>query len=258
MDQITLGDVSITRVWEYYGPVDMTPQTFFPESPQQAWEENSSWLAPHFLDSETQIVNSAIQTWLLRSGGKNILIDTGVGNHKERPYAPVWSHLDTDFLSNLARAGVRADDVDIVVNTHLHIDHVGWNTYLDGRTWVPTFPNATYLMPKTDFDFWNPANGYKPLLGRGNQNVFEDSVAPVHEAGLTLLWGSTPERLGSVSTITLSLLADESGLPRKLISPGQRLLLHAERLDAALQTIGTFLMPMTAAKPQCPADGRGL
>ncbi|MGO4248411.1 MBL fold metallo-hydrolase [Paenarthrobacter sp. RAF54_2] len=128
MDQITLGDVTITRVWEYYGPVDMTPQAFFPESSQQAWEDNSSWLAPHFLDSETQIVNSAIQTWLLRSGGKNILIDTGAGNHKERHYAPVWSHLNTDFLSNLARAGVRAEDVDIVVNTPPHrprrVEHV--------------------------------------------------------------------------------------------------------------------------------------
>lgn len=72
---------------------------------------------------------------------------------------------------------------------------------------------------------------------------------------LDVYGSSTPERLGSVSTITLSLLADESGLPRKLISPGQRLLLHAERLDAALQTIGTILMPITAAKPQCPADG---
>jgi glyoxylase-like metal-dependent hydrolase (beta-lactamase superfamily II) len=78
--------------------------------------------------------------------------------------------------------------VDIVVNTHLHVDHVGWNTYLDGRTWVPTFPNATYLISKPDFDFWNPANEHKPLLGRGNQNVFEDSVAPIHEAGLTTLW----------------------------------------------------------------------
>lgn len=75
-----------------------------------------------------------------------------------------------------------------MINTHLHIDHVGWNTYLDGRTWVPTFPNATYLMAKADFDYWNPANEIKTLLGRGNQNVFEDSVAPVHEAGLTLLW----------------------------------------------------------------------
>ncbi|MEU5742195.1 MBL fold metallo-hydrolase, partial [Streptomyces tendae] len=88
----------------------------------------------------------------------------------------------------LARAGVRPEDVDIVINTHLHIDHVGWNTYLDGRTWVPTFPNATYLMAKADFDYWNPANEIKTLLGRGNQNVFEDSVAPVHQAGLAQLW----------------------------------------------------------------------
>jgi glyoxylase-like metal-dependent hydrolase (beta-lactamase superfamily II) len=188
MKHIILGNVSITRVWEYFGSVEMTPDTFFPESSKEVWETGTDWLAPHFLDSETNIVNSAIQTWLLRSEGRTILVDTGVGNHKERPYAPVWSHLETDFLANLARAGVRPEDVDIVINTHLHIDHVGWNTYLDGRRWVPTFPNATYLMPKDDFDFWNPENGHQPLLGRGNQNVFEDSVAPVHQAGQTQLW----------------------------------------------------------------------
>lgn len=187
-NQITLGDVTITRIWEYYGSVEMTSETFFPESSPHTWKKHSSWLEPHFVAPETRIVNSAIQTWLLRSEGRNILIDTGVGNHKERPYSPVWSRLDTGFLDNLAGAGVRPEDVDVVVNTHLHVDHVGWNTYLDGRTWVPTFPNATYLIPKADFDFWNPVNEHKPVLGRGNQNVFEDSVAPVHEAGLTTLW----------------------------------------------------------------------
>jgi glyoxylase-like metal-dependent hydrolase (beta-lactamase superfamily II) len=100
----------------------------------------------------------------------------------------VWSRLDTDYLDNLAAAGVRPEDVDIVVNTHLHVDHVGWNTRLDGRTWVPTFPNATYLMTRRDFEFWDPANEHESVLGRGNQNVFEDSVAPVHQAGQTLLW----------------------------------------------------------------------
>ncbi|MFD5801279.1 MBL fold metallo-hydrolase [Streptomyces sp. NPDC127020] len=188
MERIELGNVGVTRVWEYFGPVDMTPETFFPEVPKDVWDRRRDWLEPHFLDSRTNIVNSAIQTWLLRSEGKNILVDTGVGNHKERPYAPVWSRLDTDFLANLARAGVEPEDVDVVINTHLHIDHVGWNTYLDGRNWVPTFPNATYLMPRDDFEFWNPENGHRPLLGRGNQNVFEDSVAPVHRAGQTLLW----------------------------------------------------------------------
>ncbi|MGR6920430.1 MBL fold metallo-hydrolase [[Actinomadura] parvosata] len=166
----------------------MTPETFFPQSSPRTWEEHSSWLEPHFVDPGTRIVNSAIQTWLLRSEGRVILVDTGVGNHKERPYAPVWSRLDTGFLDNLAAAGVRPEDVDVVVNTHLHVDHVGWNTFLDGRSWVPTFPNATYLIARADFDFWNPANEHRSVLGRGNQNVFEDSVAPVHEAGLTTLW----------------------------------------------------------------------
>ncbi|MFC8366874.1 MULTISPECIES: MBL fold metallo-hydrolase [unclassified Streptomyces] len=188
MDHITLGNVTITRVWEYFGSVEMTPDTFFPGSPEEVWNDGASWLTPHFLDSENNVVNSAIQTWLLRSEGRTILVDTGVGNHKDRPYAPVWNRLETGFLASLARAGVEPEDVDIVINTHLHIDHVGWNTYLNGRQWVPTFPNATYLMPKDDFDFWNPENDHKPLLGRGNQNVFEDSVAPVHQAGQTLLW----------------------------------------------------------------------
>ncbi|MEV6715338.1 MBL fold metallo-hydrolase [Lentzea sp. NPDC051208] len=184
MDTIELGDVSVTRVWEYYGSVEMTPEVFFPESSRQVWED----VAPEFLDPATGNVRAAVQTWLLRSEGRTILVDTGVGNHKERPYAPVWSHLTTDFLGNLARADVRPEDVDVVVNTHLHIDHVGWNTRLEDRAWVPTFPNATYLMPKDDFDFWNPANNRTAVLGRGNQNVFEDSVAPVHQAGLTRLW----------------------------------------------------------------------
>lgn len=188
MEQIKLGNVTITRVWEYYGSVEITPDAFFPDSSKEVWETGRPWLAPHFLDSETNIVNSAIQTWLLRSEGKTILVDTGVGNHKERPYAPVWGHRETDFLANLARAGVAPEDVDIVINTHLHIDHVGWNTYLHERQWVPTFPNATYLMPKDDFEFWNPENGHKTVFGRGNQNVFEDSVTPVHQAGQTLLW----------------------------------------------------------------------
>ncbi|MBT2212293.1 MULTISPECIES: MBL fold metallo-hydrolase [Actinomadura] len=187
-EQITLGGVGVTRVKEFYGSVEMTPGQFFPGSPGGSWEEHRGWLAPDFWNPETDECRSAIQTWLLRSEGRTILVDTGVGNHKDRPYAPVWSRRDTAYLDNLAAAGVRPEDVDIVVNTHLHIDHVGWNTRLDGRDWVPTFPNATYLMTRRDFEFWDPANGNGSVLGRGNQNVFEDSVAPVHRAGLAHLW----------------------------------------------------------------------
>ncbi|MER7344544.1 MBL fold metallo-hydrolase [Streptomyces aurantiacus] len=184
-----MGDVSVTRVIEYCGPVGLTPATFFPGIPADAWRgEEAAWLRPDFLDGGTGVVRSAVQTWLLRSEGRNILIDTGVGNHKERPYSPVWAHRDTGYLDRLAAAGVTPQDVDVVVNTHLHVDHVGWNTRLEGRSWVPTFPRAVHLMARDDFDFWNPANGHRSVLGRGNQNVFEDSVAPVREAGQTLLW----------------------------------------------------------------------
>ncbi|GAB2485024.1 MBL fold metallo-hydrolase [Promicromonospora xylanilytica] len=224
MHEIVLGDVTVTRVMEYFGPVGMTPDTFFPESPDGAWQRNESWLAPDFVDPHTHVCQSAIQTWLLRSEGRTILVDTGVGNHKERPYSPVWSRLNTDFLGNLARAGVRPEGVDLVINTHLHVDHVGWNTYLDDRSWVPTFPNATYLMPRPDFDFWDPAGGHEPNLGRGNQNVFEDSVAPVHAAGQALLWDDSHQidsnlrlDLAPGHTPGSSVVTLESGTDRALL-----------------------------------------
>ncbi|MFF0747192.1 MBL fold metallo-hydrolase [Streptomyces sp. NPDC004111] len=187
-EQITLGDITVTRVREFYGSAGMSPGEFFPDSPEGSWAEHRDWLAPDFWNLRTDECRTAIQSWLLRSEGRTILVDTGVGNHKDRPYAQVWSRRNTDYLDSLAAAGVRPEDVDIVVNTHLHIDHVGWNTRLDGRFWVPTFPKATYLMARRDFEFWDPANGYTSVLGRGNQNVFEDSVTPVHRAGLTHLW----------------------------------------------------------------------
>lgn len=187
MQSITLGDVEVTRVLEFHGRA-MAVDEFFPEIPAEEFEAERSWLDPDFWSPADNGFVSAVQTWVLRSAGRTILVDTGVGNHKERPYSPHWRHLNTDYLGNLARAGVRPEDVDIVVNTHLHVDHVGWNTRLVGRDWVPTFPNATYLLPRADFEYWNPMGEHRPKRALSHQNVFEDSVAPVHQAGLTELW----------------------------------------------------------------------
>ncbi|MFB8347730.1 MBL fold metallo-hydrolase [Streptomyces niveus] len=184
--EITLGDVTITRVEETHGPI-MPADQFFPDLPEQAWKDHRETLVPDHLGADDGMVHAAMQTWLLRSEGRTILVDTGVGNDKSRPAVASWDHLSLDYLGNLARAGVRPEDVDLVINTHLHVDHVGWNTRLSDGTWIPTFPNATYLMPRADFEFWNPANN-PDITGGVNENVFEDSVAPVHEAGLTLLW----------------------------------------------------------------------
>ncbi|WP_067840433.1 MBL fold metallo-hydrolase [Nocardia lijiangensis] len=187
MNEIVLGDVTVSRVEEMHGPVGMTPDQFFPGSPDQHWDEQRQMLVPDHLDPVDNIVQVAMQTWALRSEGRIILVDTGIGNGKTRPAVEAWDHLDLGYLANLAAAGIAPEDVNLVINTHLHVDHVGWNTRLVDGQWVPTFPNATYLMPRADYEHWNPANNPN-ITGGVNENVFEDSVAPVHAAGQVQLW----------------------------------------------------------------------
>ncbi|MGH3210533.1 MAG: MBL fold metallo-hydrolase [Trebonia sp.] len=183
---ITLGSVTVTRVEEMHGPV-MPADQFFPDMPEEAWKEYRETLVPDHLGADDNMVVAAMQTWVLRSGGRTILVDTAIGNDKVRPAVAAWDHLRLDYLGNLARAGVRPADVDLVVNSHLHTDHIGWNTQLADGAWVPTFPNATYLMPRVDFEYWNPANN-PGIAGGVNENAFEDSVAPVLDAGQVKLW----------------------------------------------------------------------
>jgi glyoxylase-like metal-dependent hydrolase (beta-lactamase superfamily II) len=187
MDTITLGDVEISRVFERR--VTRMPRVVvFPDTDPELWRRNAGWLEPDFFDAGADDVVFSMQTWVLRSEGRTILVDTGVGNGKERPAMPAFHRLDTDFLDSLSAAGVRPDDVDLVVCTHVHGDHVGWNTYRSGDEWLPTFRNARYVISRADFDYWNPANGHPTRSGPRMANVFEDSVAPVHRSGQTVLW----------------------------------------------------------------------
>lgn len=201
MDELHIGDARVARLVEFSGPVGLTTEGFFPGSDPHLWREAAAGLAPEFVGADGQ-VQTAVQTWVVRSEGTVVLVDTGLGNEKERPYVPVWSRHRSDYLERLADLGVRPDDVDVVVNTHLHLDHVGWNTRLQGREWVPTFPNATYLVHRDDYDFWDPAGPHQPAFGRGNQNAFEDSVAPVAAAGQLHLWeGDTHAVDGSLTLV---------------------------------------------------------
>src|ERR1700684_4708691 len=167
MNEPPRGDVTVTRSEEMHGPI-MPPGQFFPQMPAAAWRDHRETLVPDHLGADDGMVRGAFQTWRLRSGGRTVLIDTGIGNDKTRPAVPLWDHLQLDYLGNLARAGVRPEDVDLVVNTHLHPDHIGWNTRLVDGTWVPTFPNANHLVTKTDFEVWDPADN-PGTAGRGNE-----------------------------------------------------------------------------------------
>ncbi|MFE0044814.1 MBL fold metallo-hydrolase [Streptomyces albireticuli] len=246
MQTITLGDVEITRVVEWHAPIAPTT-AIFPSSTPEMWQEHKSWLAPDFWDPETDALVATVQTWVLRSEGRTILIDTGVGDDKDRPDMPSWSHLRTGYLDRLAAAGVRPEDVDVVVNTHAHSDHVGWNTRLVDGEWVPTFPNATYLFSKADFDYWNPANGHTPrgtlgdiTVARAGGGMFQDSVLPVHREGLTVLWEDGYRIDGN--------LALE---PAPGHTPGSAVVRLASGTDRALFIGDLVHSPLQFAEPDC-------
>jgi glyoxylase-like metal-dependent hydrolase (beta-lactamase superfamily II) len=120
----------------------------------------------------------SVHALVVDTGERRILVDTCIGNDKERN-VPNWSHLQTHFLQDLEAAGYAPDTIDTVLCTHLHVDHVGWNTMLVDGQWVPTFPNARYLFARTEWEHWD-ANEDETVYGP----VLADSVRPVVEAGL--------------------------------------------------------------------------
>ncbi|WP_035840676.1 MBL fold metallo-hydrolase [Kitasatospora azatica] len=187
MQSITLGDVEVIRVVEWQGAF-LPARALVPDSPAELWRENEDWLAPGHWEPESDRAVAALQTWVLRSGGRTVLVDTAVGNGRERPDSPAFHHWQGDFLGRLALAGVRPQDVDVVVNTHIHSDHVGWNTTDEAGQWVPTFPNAQYLLPAADDFHYGPKNAYGNGAREDDRLIYQDSIEPVHRTGQAVLW----------------------------------------------------------------------
>jgi glyoxylase-like metal-dependent hydrolase (beta-lactamase superfamily II) len=184
-----VGAVEVRRVVEWTGSL-FTRGQVFPASDRAAWDRERSWLEPRFWNSETDEIFVAIQSFLLVSDGRRVLVDTGIGNRKQRLTVPQFHDRDTPFLDTLRSAGAAPGDIDVVVCTHLHPDHVGWNTVLAGDRWEPTFRNARYLLPRDDYEFWNPVNATAALGPHAGDHarVFADSIEPVMRAGLARLW----------------------------------------------------------------------
>ncbi|MBI2641516.1 MBL fold metallo-hydrolase [Candidatus Roizmanbacteria bacterium] len=131
-------------------------------------------------------LKAQVQSFLIKSGEKKILVDTCNGNSKPRRDLKEWSNLKTDFLTTLQETGFTFSDIDIVVCTHLHCDHVGWNTRWEGGVWIPTFSNAKYLFVKEEYDYWKQ----KPQKEIGDdKTAFDDSVFPIMNAGRAIISG---------------------------------------------------------------------
>jgi glyoxylase-like metal-dependent hydrolase (beta-lactamase superfamily II) len=181
MTTVTIGTATATRIEEFYR-ADWDAPAFFPDWRKEDIESHLGWMVPDHYDPAANALKLSIHSWLIRAGRRTILIDTCIGNHKPRPARPKWHLMETRYLQRLEEAGVRPEEIDLVMCTHLHADHVGWNTRLDNGRWVPTFPNARYVFSKADYDHYLALDRdpEKPA----NHGSFRDSVLPVVEAGL--------------------------------------------------------------------------
>jgi glyoxylase-like metal-dependent hydrolase (beta-lactamase superfamily II) len=177
MNTWQIGDFTVSRIVE----MEVAGGTRFilPDATRDA-ASDISWLNPHFADDDGNLIMS-IHALVIDTGDQRIIVDTCIGNDKPRN-VPNWNNLQTSFLQDLEAAGYPRESIDTVLCTHLHVDHVGWNTMLVNGEWVPTFPNARYLLAQKEFDYWmnggigDDEDAYGDVLG--------DSVQPVVDAGL--------------------------------------------------------------------------
>ena len=175
-----VGSAEVTRIPELR--LDgFTPAALLPD-----WPEHDGAPARHRPDCFTPDggrVLLSVHSWLIRDRGRTILVDAGAGNDKQRPHARYFDRLRNPYLDQLTAAGVTPEAVDYVLLSHLHVDHVGWNTRLVDGEWVPTFPNARYLFSRREYEFFcDPAN--RSERNRTSIQARLDSVDPVVAAGL--------------------------------------------------------------------------
>ena len=185
MTALKIGDVTVTKV------VELDRSSFeigamLPESTPERIAAQRDWMGPELLDPATGVHKACIQSYVLRTPWHTVVIDTCVGNDKPRNGVPAWHMRRGTYLSDLAAAGVKPEDVDMVICTHLHVDHVGWNTRLEAGRWVPTFPRARYVIVREEFEFWKREGE----TGREEFGLIDDSVIPVVEAGVADLVAS--------------------------------------------------------------------
>ena len=201
MAQWNIGDVKITRIIESEAAwpgtwllPDATPERIRKE------QQKNDWLFPIFTDEKGKL-RMSIHALVVESKGKRIIVDTCIGNDKVRSN-PAWSKLQLPFMSDLKNAGYTPDQIDNVVCTHLHVDHVGWNTKMVDGKWVPTFDNAQYIIGGTEWDYWSKFEGadmrdpvedsVRPLVERGKAKMVESNHKITDEVWLEPTPGHTP------------------------------------------------------------------
>ncbi|MEC7488180.1 MAG: MBL fold metallo-hydrolase [Pseudomonadota bacterium] len=208
MFEFAFGDITVTRVVEMEMPM-LHAATFFPDWDDALIQLHLDWLVPRHFDPASGNVVISIQAFLIRTPRHTILVDSCVGNHKPRN-RKMFNDAVFPWMDNFRATGVVPEEIDFVLCTHMHVDHVGWNTKLEDGRWVPTFPNAKYIFARAELEYWLEQSEQNRMLRTGD--YIEDSVTPILEAkqeiivdmdhqideGLTLLPlpGHTPGMVG--------------------------------------------------------------
>lgn len=186
MQQLRFGATTVDRVVEIEN-FWVDAAWLYPNIAPAMVDRHAAALGPRLVDPQQQRLNLSFHSYLVRTPSANILVDTCNGNHKHRPRAQ-WQHMfqSQTYLANLARLGLGPQDIDLVLCTHLHTDHVGWNTVRSDGRWVPTFPKAKYVFARQEFEHFLRLHESQPEHPV-SQGSFIDSVLPVVEAGQALL-----------------------------------------------------------------------
>jgi len=179
MQPLKLGRIEIASVVELDMPT--SPRFLFPGVTPETFAPYVDWLSPHFYHVDTDRLRMPIQAFVVRTPHHTVVVDTCLGNDKQGRVAPDWNLRKGPFLTDLNAAGVTPEAVDFVLCTHLHTDHVGWNTRLIDGKWQPTFPNARYVFNRSEYDFWSQTQDEE------QKAIFQDSVLPILEAGKAVL-----------------------------------------------------------------------
>lgn len=171
-DVYQVGDLRITKITEQVFNVLSVAQ-LYPDATPEMLEaiSTSEQIKP---DTPAEM---SIHSWLVETPRYRLLIDTASGNLKDRPFSSIFHQLNSPWLVNLERSGVRPEEIDFVLHTHLHVDHIGWNTVWDGEKWVPTFANAVHVCSQAELDFYDTPAAAPRLM------IFDDSIKPVLDAG---------------------------------------------------------------------------